>query len=254
MRKVVLVGLVGCWTASKPPAPQPKPVEAASVGGSTYGGSAYGGAQYGAFASLTATNLNNGFDDSNVHGRNDTGADVASATAAGLSSGFDDSNVYGRNDTGAGAGSGGLGAGPGGGGQGWGTIGQGRYRTVGQGVGYGRGKGGGGVAAPKGPTVTVDPPTAGPALDKAIIRRSIKRNIGKLQYCYEKQLVAEPKLEGTVTAEFTIGVDGLVSKSTASGIPVVDRCIADVIRGIEFPKPSGGAVVNVSYPFVFKPE
>jgi hypothetical protein len=32
----------------------------------------------------------------------------------------------------------------------------------------------------------------------------------------------------------------------------VDRCVADVVRALEFPKPTGGAV-NVSYPFVFRP-
>jgi len=45
-------------------------------------------------------------------------------------------------------------------------------------------------------------PSAEGDLDKAIIRRYIKRNIQKIQYCYEKQLLAKPTLAGTVSAQF----------------------------------------------------
>ena len=46
------------------------------------------------------------------------------------------------------------------------------------------------------PTVSIGQPNAQGDLDKAIIRRYIKRNIQKITYCYEKQLLAKPGLGG----------------------------------------------------------
>ena len=91
-------------------------------------------------------------------------------------------------------------------------------------------------------------------LDKAIIRRYIKRNIQKITYCYEKQLLAKPGLQGTVQSQFFITPNGNVTSSTGSGFdPEVANCVADVIGGIEFPKPKGGGGVQVNYPFTFHP-
>jgi hypothetical protein len=90
-------------------------------------------------------------------------------------------------------------------------------------------------------------------LDKAIIRRYIKRNQQKLLYCYEKQLLAKPAIAGTAVAQFFITPDGKVDPSTATGVdPDVATCVAGVIRDIEFPKPKSGGV-QVSYPFTFRP-
>lgn len=200
------------------------------------------GAEGGAFASLTGTgDVGSGFDDSNIYGGL-VGSEVGETTGGG---GFDRS-----------------GFGPGGGGTGWGTIGTGRYGTIGKGggvtgSGYGVGGGRGGMRGRTSdvPTVSIGQPDAQGDLDKAIIRRYIKRNIQKLQYCYEKELLQTPTLKGTVTAAFTIGIDGLVSSSTASGIGSTDveTCIAAVIKGIEFPKPKGNGPVTVKYPFKFQP-
>jgi len=89
-------------------------------------------------------------------------------------------------------------------------------------------------------------------LDKAIIHRYVKRNVQKLQYCYEKELLNDRKLQGTVTVEFVIGADGFVSSSIGSGLqPHVASCVAAVIKSIEFPKPHGGGNVNVTYPLTF---
>ncbi len=51
------------------------------------------------------------------------------------------------------------------------------------------------------PTVAIGQPNAQGDLDKAIIRRYIKRNQQKIQYCYEKELLAKPNLSGTVIDE-----------------------------------------------------
>src|SRR5258706_7693673 len=103
-------------------------------------------------------------------------------------------------------------------------------------------------------TASVAQPTAAGDLDKPIIRRYIKRNIQKIQYCYEKQLLVKPSLKGTINAQFFITPNGNVAQSTAAGFdPEVASCVAAVINGIEFPKPRGGSGVQVNYPFTFRP-
>jgi hypothetical protein len=195
------------------------------------------------------------------------GGAFASLTGSGdMSSGFDDTNIYGGllgNEAGemqGGFGFGRSGFGPGGGGTGWGTIGTGRYGTIGHGSGTGSGYGvGGGRGGMKGrtssvPTVSIGSPTAQGDLDKAIIRRYIKRNIAKIQYCYEKELLAKPTLSGTVTTQFFITPNGNVASASGSGVDGdVSSCVASVIKGIEFPKPKGGGGVQVNYPFTFRP-
>ncbi|HEU0030640.1 MAG TPA: AgmX/PglI C-terminal domain-containing protein [Kofleriaceae bacterium] len=184
------------------------------------------------------------------------GGAFASLTGTGdIGSGFDDQNIYGGllgNEVGemqGGFGYGRAGFGPGGGGTGWGTIGTGKYGTIGHGAGTGlRGR------SANVPTTSIGQPAAQGDLDKAIIRRYIKRNLQKLTYCYEKQLLVKPKLAGTVNAQFTIGANGSVVDSKASGLdPEVASCVAGVIKDIEFPKPKGAGVVIVKYPFTFRP-
>lgn len=132
---------------------------------------------------------------------------------------------------------------------GWGTIGTGRYGTLGS-VGSRSG-----YRSPPVPSVSLGQPTVKGDLDKAIIRRYIKRNIQKLTYCYEKQLLVKPTLKGTVTVEFTISADGLVAAAKAAGMKDTDveSCIAGYVKAIEFPKPKNGRAVMVAYPLTFKP-
>ena len=195
------------------------------------------------------------------------GGNFASITGTGdISSGFDDIDIQGGllgNEPGEMAGGFGFGRsgfGPGGGGTGWGTIGTGRYGTIGHGSGtgsgYGVGSGRGGMRGRQSsvPQVRIGQPQSVGDLDKAIIRRYIKRNIQKITYCYEKQLLARPGLEGTVSTQFFISPNGTVSASNASGVDgEVASCVAAVIKAIEFPKPKGGGGVQVNYPFNFRP-
>ncbi len=99
------------------------------------------------------------------------------------------------------------------------------------------------------PVVATAPPPPTGALAPATIRKAIKQHITQLASCYEK--VTEPNLSNGIMATFTIGTDGKVIASTATGGDrVVADCVAGVIKGIAFPAPTGG-VVNVSYPFNF---
>jgi TonB family protein len=129
--------------------------------------------------------------------------------------------------------------------------------NVGAGSGSAGGFGSGGTMKGDGlrrrsPT-TVAAPTSQGNLDKAIIRRYVKRSISKISECYEKELTTQPTLEGKVTIQFTIMPDGKVQKATGSGLPKVDACVAAVIQTIEFPKPTDGGSVHVNYPFTFRP-
>jgi hypothetical protein len=199
--------------------------------------------------------------------KNQTGGAFASLTgAADFSSGLDDANIYGgllgdeAGEMQGGFGFGRSGFGPGGGGTGWGTIGTGRYGTIGHGSGtgsgYGVGSGRGGMRGRKAspPDVRIGNATTTGDLDKNIIRRYIRRKLPQIKYCYEKQLLVKPGIGGTVTTQFQISPSGAVLNSTAKGVDgEVSSCVASVIKTIQFPKPKGGGLVQVRYPFTFRP-
>jgi TonB family protein len=143
----------------------------------------------------------------------------------------------------------------GGGGTGWGTIGIGKLGKIGHGSGKGTGYGtGSGSMKRRGTTsVRLGQSSSAGSLDKNIIRRIIRSHIASIKRCYERQLLVDPGLAGKVVARFTIGANGDVVASSASGLhPNVDSCVTRVIRRMRFPKPKGGGVVKVSYPFIFR--
>src|SRR5262249_62019335 len=86
-------------------------------------------------------------------------------------------------------------------------------------------------------------------------RRSVRQKLPLITSCYEKQLVPKPSLAGTVVTAFTIDGNGRVIAVRAGGMgnADVENCVADIIKSIQFPKPTGGGIVNVtSYPFSFR--
>jgi hypothetical protein len=86
------------------------------------------------------------------------------------------------------------------------------------------------------------PCTVDGALDKAIVRRYVKRNIQKLSYCYERELLARPKIRGLVHITFAVGDAGRVELARASGF---DETVADCVRGVfeSIELPRGATVV-----------
>jgi Ca-activated chloride channel family protein len=133
-------------------------------------------------------------------------------------------------------------------------VGGGGYITTGAGYGMGGGFGGLHAHVVTEPTFTLGKPTVTGDLDVAIIRRYLKRNREKLQYCYEKALLATPALAGEVVLQFTISAEGAVSASTAAGVSGdVSTCMASVVRGLAFPKPKGGGLVDVRFPLELAP-
>jgi TonB family protein len=156
---------------------------------------------------------------------------------------------------------GGLGIrGGGGGGGGTGdTIGIGAIGTKGRGGGtasYGSGVGvlGGKQSVDVG--ITSSEPMVMGSLDKELIRQVIQRNRGQIRFCYESQLTKYPKLSGKVAVKFVINAEGKVVSSdvaqSTAGNAELESCVAGRVRTWQFPKPKGGGVVIVTYPFIFK--
>ena len=93
-------------------------------------------------------------------------------------------------------------------------------------------------------------------MDKEVIRRIIRRHTSQVQRCYQKGLRQKPDLKGRVVVEFTIAKTGHVVQSSIKqstlGHTGVEQCIARAARGWIFPKPLGGGIVIVAYPFVLR--
>jgi TonB family protein len=84
----------------------------------------------------------------------------------------------------------------------------------------------------------------------------IKRHQNEIKFCYEQELQKTPTLGGKVAVAWTIDPAGSVSEANVSessiGNANVESCIVQRIRRWKFPEPSGGGVVNVTFPWIFK--
>ncbi len=93
-------------------------------------------------------------------------------------------------------------------------------------------------------------------LDKSLIAAVVQANIGQIKHCYERQLIVDSNIFGKVVAGWTINKDGAVSvssvKKSTMNNKAVENCITAKIKSWTFPKPKGGGQVLVSYPFLFK--
>lgn len=162
----------------------------------------------------------------------------------------------------AGYGAGGLGlrgGGPGGGGVGVGTLGAGKIGTRGRGSGdlaYGTGEGGLGKKNERDISMTTGTPVILGSLDPEIIRRIVREHAGQIRYCYESELTRTPGLYGKIVMKWVINGDGKVMQATTAETQMknanVENCLASRIKTWVFPKPKGGGIVIVNYPFVFK--
>lgn len=110
--------------------------------------------------------------------------------------------------------------------------------------------------APKGRLKAGSPQVLG-SLSKKAIKRVIRRHAAAIRNCYERELRIQPKLAGKVTVRFTIGADGRVISAMAAkstlGNKNVENCIVARVKRWKFPKPKGGGIVNINYPFVLRP-
>lgn len=123
-------------------------------------------------------------------------------------------------------------------------------------------KGTEGLAAKTSGAYTVGIPSEGVVLGSMNpddVLRILRQHIPQFRYCYQKELDKNPSkgASGVVKLMFTIGASGHVTKAGVGSnrLPShVKRCVARVLRGIQFPSPKGGGTVDVKQPINFYPE
>ncbi len=152
------------------------------------------------------------------------------------------------------------GTGTGGGGSGE-TIGIGAVGTKGRGGGlggYGSGVGGLGSKHDRDVAIATGDTTVLGAIDRELVRKVIRDHADQVRYCYEQQLTLNPKLSGKVKIRWQINADGRASNTvveqgdTTLQNDDVARCIMSRIVTWEFPKPKGGGIAIVTYPWMLR--
>lgn len=174
---------------------------------------------------------------------------VAEARSLGTSSGSGRGALGGtggvstRSASVSGFGGGGMGDGDGGPGSAGAGYGRGSYSKVsGQGKSF----------------VSMD--TGASEVDEGLTRDQVGRVIhshsNEIRYCYESATLRNSNLAGSLTMKFSINGPGDVVTAGIGASTVGDRrfhdCIVSRLKGWKFPKPRGGVVVAVAYPFMFK--
>ncbi len=89
-----------------------------------------------------------------------------------------------------------------------------------------------------------------------VIRRVMRTHINEFSYCYQRELLRNPKLSGKIMIKFTINEKGSINTAKVSHSTMnnksVESCLTNKIKRIKFPQPKGGGIVIVNYPFIFK--
>ena len=98
--------------------------------------------------------------------------------------------------------------------------------------------------------------------DKEVIRANVRELIPLVSECYEQALERRPTLAGTLVVKFTIegepDVGGIIGSSeidkdeSSLDDAEVHECVRETMFALELPPPTGGGVVNVTYPFEFR--
>ncbi len=92
--------------------------------------------------------------------------------------------------------------------------------------------------------------------DAAGIQGVIKRFMGQIKACYERELKTNPDLAGKVSVSWVISGEGKAGDvqvvENTMGNPEVGTCVVKVIGRIPFPAPPDGSEVEIpGYPFLF---
>jgi outer membrane biosynthesis protein TonB len=99
-------------------------------------------------------------------------------------------------------------------------------------------------------------PVVSDGLSRDEVMRVIRTKRNQYRACYEKALQTRRGLEGKIRMAFIVGPSGKVLSAKADqntmGSPEVAQCISRRMRNWYFPRPRGGGIVKVSYPFIFR--
>jgi hypothetical protein len=152
------------------------------------------------------------------------------------------------------------GSGSGGGGQGE-TIGIGAVGTKGRGGGlgsYGTGVGGLGRKGDRDVSVSAGTAVVMGSIDRELVRKVIQDHASQIRYCYEQQLALNPKLSGKVSIKWIINADGSATGAQIEGGATtlqddkVHDCMRARIQSWQFPKPKGGGIAVITYPWILR--
>jgi len=136
-----------------------------------------------------------------------------------------------------------------------GLYGCGCGNGVGNGLGSGWGRVGGAHKA-KSPKMRLGRFEVAGHLPPEMIQRIVREHDKQLRQCYERGLMTNPNLQGSVSVRFVIGRDGSVSNVRNGGSSVPDSavvgCVMRAYYGLSFPEPAGG-IVTVVHPIQFEP-
>ncbi|RAL22928.1 hypothetical protein DL240_08530 [Lujinxingia litoralis] len=90
---------------------------------------------------------------------------------------------------------------------------------------------------------------------REVIQRVVRQHRREMQHCYEHELRHQPDLAGSVTVRWTIAPSGAATQvsivETSLNNSELEQCMVQNIRRWVFPKPKGGGIVKVIYPFNF---
>lgn len=96
----------------------------------------------------------------------------------------------------------------------------------------------------------------GDGLEKETIGAVMKQNSLAIASCYDRALFDDDTLAGKVLLAFEIHSQGEVLNArveqTTLMSSAVERCIVKRASAFVFPRPCGGGVVNVTFPYIFK--
>ena len=93
-------------------------------------------------------------------------------------------------------------------------------------------------------------------MDPDTIRKILIDHIPQFRSCYQNVLDrSSAAFNGVGKFNFIIGSSGYVTKAginAGASVPsTVKGCVVSVLKGIKFPSPQGGGVVEVNQPFNF---
>jgi hypothetical protein len=152
------------------------------------------------------------------------------------------------------------GSGSGGGGSGE-TIGIGAVGTKGRGGGlgsYGTGVGGLGKKGERDVRIATGTAQVMGSIDRELVRKVIQDHAAQIRYCYEQQLAINPRLAGKVSIKWIIQGDGsatspqVVGDGTTLEDGKVHECMMSRITSWQFPKPKGGGIAVITYPWILR--
>jgi len=92
------------------------------------------------------------------------------------------------------------------------------------------------------------------SLSREVIRRTVRRHLGEIRFCYEQGLRDDPSLEGRLSVQWMIGADGRVASAALASSDLhraaVEQCVLSAVRRWSFPTSDGPT--GVTYPFTLQ--